>query len=60
MSDDQRPARPAEHEEPADEVEAHRRRVAANDEPAQDEPASDDEVEAHRHIRTAAPDNKFA
>jgi hypothetical protein len=58
MSDDQRPARPAEHEEPADEVEAHHKtRVAANDEPAQE---GDDEVEAHHHIRTAAPDNKFA
>jgi hypothetical protein len=57
MSDDQRPARPAEHDEPQDEVEAHRHRVAANDEPAQE---GDDEVEAHRHIRTAEPDNKFA
>jgi hypothetical protein len=58
MSDDQKPGRAAEHEEPQDEVEAHRHRVAANDEPAQDGPAQegDDEVEAHRHIRTAAPD----
>jgi hypothetical protein len=54
MSDDQRPARPAEHDEPQDEVEAHRHRVAANDEPAQE--GDDDEVEAHRHIRTAEPE----
>jgi hypothetical protein len=54
MSDDQRPARPAEHEEPADEVEAHKFKHAANDEPAQE--GDDDEVEAHRHIRTAGPE----
>jgi len=53
MSDDQRPARPAEHEEPKDEVEAHHKRVAANDEPAQE--GGDDEVEAHSHIRKGAP-----
>lgn len=61
MSDDQRPARPAEHEEPKDEVEAHGSRPArpaANDEPTQD--GGDDEVEAHRHIRTAEPDNRPA
>jgi hypothetical protein len=58
MSDDQRPARPAEHEEPKDEVEAHHKRVAANDEPAQE--GSDDEVEAHSHIRKGEPDNKMA
>jgi len=52
MSDDQRPFKSAEHEEPQDEVEAHRKRLAANDEPAQE---GDDEVEAHRH-RVAAPD----
>jgi hypothetical protein len=58
MSDDQRPARPAEHDEPQDEVEAHHKiKLAANDEPAQE---GDDEVEAHRHIKNAAPDNKFA
>ena len=73
MSDDQRPARPAEHDgfhlgdggrpvpsivASQDEVEAHHKtKLAANDEPAQE---GDDEVEAHRHIRTAAPDNKFA
>lgn len=56
MSDDQKPGRAAEHEEPQDEVEAHRKRLAANDEPAQD---GDDEVEAHRH-RTAEPDNRPA
>jgi hypothetical protein len=55
MSDDQRPARPAEHDEPQDEVEAHHKiKLAANDEPAQE---GDDEVEAHRHIKNAAPDN---
>ena len=53
MSDDQRPARPAEHDEPQDEVEAHHKtRLAANDEPAQE---GDDEVEAHSHIRKGAP-----
>ena len=52
MSDDQRPARPAEHDEPQDEVEAHKAKLAANDEPATE---GDDEVEAHRH-RVAAPD----
>jgi hypothetical protein len=57
MSDDQKIARPSEHEEPKDEVEAHKHRVAANDEPAQE---GDDEVEAHRHIRTAEPDNRSA
>jgi hypothetical protein len=60
MSDDQRPARPAEHDEPQDEVEGHGTRPArpaANDEPKQE---GDDEVEAHRHIRTAEPDSKFA
>ena len=55
MSDDERPARPAEHDEPQDEVEAHHgRRVAANDEPAK-EGEGDDEVEAHSHIRKGAP-----
>ena len=55
MSDDQKPGRAAEHEEPQDEVEAHRKgtKLAANEEP-------DDEVEAHRHIRTGEPDNKLA
>jgi hypothetical protein len=46
MSDDQN-ERPGEHEEPKDEVEAHHKRVLANDEPAQE--GSDDEVEAHVH-----------
>ena len=50
MSDDSKVARPAQQDEPADEVEAHR--VAANDEPAQE---GDDEVEAHSHIRKGAP-----
>jgi hypothetical protein len=53
MSDDQRPARPAEHDEPQDEVEGHGprpARPAANDEPKQE---GDDEVEAHSHIRKA-------
>ena len=54
MSDDQRPARQAEHEEPKDEVEAHHKRVAANDEPAQE--GGDDEVEAHRGHRASAND----
>jgi len=40
-----------------DEVEAHKSKVAANDEPAAE---GDDEVEAHRHIRTGEPDNKLA
>jgi hypothetical protein len=55
MSDDQN-ERPREHDEPEDEVEAHHKggtRVAANEEPAQE---GDDEVEAHRHVRVAAPD----
>jgi hypothetical protein len=53
MSDDQRPARPAEHEEPTDEVEAHNKhRLAANAE-AGDESESDDEVEAHTKHRLA-------
>jgi hypothetical protein len=47
MSDDQN-ERPFEHEEPQDEVEAHHKRVLANDEPAQ-EGSDDDEVEAHVH-----------
>jgi hypothetical protein len=51
MSDDQRPARPAEHDEPQDEVEAHSHiRKGANEEPAK-EGEGDDEVEAHSHIR---------
>jgi hypothetical protein len=54
MSDDQKPGRAAEHDEPADEVEGHHKRVAANEEPAQE---ADDEVEAHHrrvnHPRTA-------
>ena len=57
MSDDQRPARPAEHDEPQDEVEAHHTGSRANDEPAQE---GDDEVEAHSHIRKGEPDSKFA
>jgi hypothetical protein len=52
MSDDGKVARPAQQDEPGDEVEAHGK-VAANDEP-------DDEVEAHSHIRKGEPDNKFA
>jgi len=58
MSDDQRPARPAAHDEPQDEVEAHHKtRLAANDEPAQE---GDHEVEAHSHIRKGEPDNRPA
>jgi hypothetical protein len=53
MSDDQKPGRSAEHEEPQDEVEAHHKsKLAANDEPAQE---GDDEVEAHSHMRKGAP-----
>ena len=37
-----------DHEEQSDEVEAHRKVVAANEEPAA-EGESDDEVEAHSH-----------
>jgi hypothetical protein len=56
MSDDSRGVKKgAEHDEPQDEVEAHKHRLAANEEPAQE---GDDEVEAHRHIRTGEPDNK--
>jgi len=51
MSDDQKPARPGEHDEPQDEVEAHRgHRASANEEPAQE---GDDEVEAHRGTRSS-------
>ena len=54
MSDEGKVARPSEHDEPQDEVEAHHKsKLAANEEP-------DDEVEAHRHIRTGEPDNKTA
>ena len=53
MSDDERPARPAEHDEPRDEVEGHSHiRHGANEEPAQE---GDDEVEAHSHIRKGKP-----
>jgi hypothetical protein len=55
MSDDQRPARPAEHDEPRDEVEGHSHiRKGANEEPAK-EAEGDDEVEAHSHIRKGKP-----
>ncbi|MDP9261386.1 MAG: hypothetical protein M3O89_05380 [Actinomycetota bacterium] len=55
MSDDQRPARPAEHDEPQDEVEAHSKvKHAANEEPAKEGDA-EVEVEAHHHIRHAKP-----
>lgn len=57
MSDDSKVGRAAEQDEPQDEVEAHKSKVAANDEPAAE---GDDEVEAHRHIRTGEPDNKLA
>jgi hypothetical protein len=56
MSDDSKVARPAQQDEPADEVEAHSK-AAANEEPAQE---GDDEVEAHSHIRKGEPDSKFA
>jgi hypothetical protein len=53
MSDDQkRVSRAGEHEEPQDEVEAHRTKLHANDEPVQE---GDDEVEAHSHIRKGKP-----
>ena len=48
MSDDQRPARPAQQDETGDEVEAHKHHLEANDE-AGDETESGDEVEAHGH-----------
>ena len=51
MSDDQRPGRPGEHDEPKDEVVAHHGhggRISANDEPGNE---GDDEVEAHRGAR---------
>jgi hypothetical protein len=54
MSDDGKVERVAQQDEPADEVEAHHKRVAANDEPAQE--GGDDEVEAHSHMRKGAPD----
>jgi hypothetical protein len=49
MSDEGKVARPAEHEEPQDEVEAHRHKskFAANVEA--DTEDEGDEVEAHRH-----------
>jgi hypothetical protein len=56
MSDDQRPARPAQHEEAGDEVEGHRHhRLGANDEVTDETEKKDDdnEVEAHRHHRLA-------
>lgn len=54
MSDDTQSGRPAEHEEPADEVEGHRHHKAGlTDEGANDEAESDDEVEAHRHHKNA-------
>jgi hypothetical protein len=53
VSDDSKVFKTGEHEEPQDEVEAHR--VLANDEPAQE--GSDDEVEAHHH-RELKPDNR--
>lgn len=51
MSDDQRPARPAQHEEAGDEVEGHKHHFAGNDEAeTESRPAeNDDEVEAHKH-----------
>jgi hypothetical protein len=52
VSDYQRPARPAQHEEAGDEVEAHKHTLAENGE-ASDETENDDEVEAHRHHRLA-------
>jgi hypothetical protein len=58
MSDDARVGKAAEHEEPQDEVEAHKHRLGANDEPTQE---GDDEVEAHRHrIGAPEPDNKVS
>ncbi len=50
MSDDQRPARPAEHEEAGDEVEGHKHHFAGNDDASDEtENENDDEVEAHKH-----------
>jgi hypothetical protein len=58
MSDDSKVNKSAEHDEPQDEVEAHHKtKFQGNEEPAQE---GDDEVEAHRHIRTGEPDNKIA
>jgi hypothetical protein len=56
MSDDGTVEKFGEQDEPQDEIEAHskNKRIAANDEPAQ-EGEGDDEVEAHRR-RVAAPD----
>ena len=50
MSEDE--ARKSGNEEAADEVEAHKRVVSANDEAADD--AGDDDVEGH--MRKSAPD----
>ena len=48
MSDDSKTARPGEQVEPADEVEGHAVRVAANEEPTQEgTQEGDDEVEGH-------------
>jgi hypothetical protein len=53
MSDDGKVERVAQQDEPADEVEAHKFKHAANDEPAEE--GGDDEVEAHSHMRKGAP-----
>ena len=47
MSEDE--ARRAQQDEAGDEVEAHRRRIAETDEPAE-ESDKDDDVEAHRRV----------
>ena len=56
MSDDTlRPARPAQHDETGDEVEAHgHHKLGANAE-AGDETESDNEVEAHAHHKLGHP-----
>jgi len=49
MSDDQRPARPAQQDETGDEVEAHGHHKLGENDEAGDETENDDEVEAHGH-----------
>jgi hypothetical protein len=56
MSDESKNAgKNAQHDEPGDEVEAHR-----NAEPAAADVGSDDEVEAHHHTKNAGPELKNA
>ncbi|HZR94422.1 MAG TPA: hypothetical protein VFA56_01930 [Gaiellaceae bacterium] len=58
MSEEMRPgAKPTEHEEPQDEVEAHGghhgNKFGANIEGDTEETGGDDDFEAHRHIKHA-------